>query len=428
MSDESHDEPSAGDRDVSPTGDRAEPPGDDQVPPSRVQWTLVAGLSLLSASAAAYEISPASVTPLVMPSLDIGAVAAGWIVSVMYGTAVLASIPVGLALDRWDARRLVGAAAVALLVAGAWSWVAATGGGYLSLLVSRVLGGLSYVVFWNAGIHLIGSSFGTANRATAVGVFTASAPAGFAIGQFGGPQVAAILGWPAIFPVFAGIGAVGLAVFWPASRGLVVDASGRPPTPGDLRSLFTDRGVVVVSTLAFLGYSLYLFLNSWMPSYLTEELGLTLAASGLLVALFPAVGLLARTTSGLVSDGLFESRRRPVARLSFVVAVPAMAGFAAFDSVAPVFGLLVVAGLSIQLSLGLVFTYVQELVDPALRGTAVSFGTAIGLSGAFVAPVAAGSIIDATGSYRPAFLVATVVAAVGLGLAVVAPEANPGDS
>lgn len=53
----------------------------------RVAWTIVAGLFLL--------------------------------VSVMLGTAVVASIPVGIGLDRVDRRRATGLATLALVVAGA---------------------------------------------------------------------------------------------------------------------------------------------------------------------------------------------------------------------------------------------------------------------------------------------------------------------
>ena len=111
----------------------------------------VAGLFVLSAAAGAYEIAPASVIPLVRESLSVGPAAAGSLVSVMYATSVVASVPVGMALERVPMRRAVTAAGVALLVAGAWGWAAASSGAFLSLLVSRMLGGLAYVLVWNAG-------------------------------------------------------------------------------------------------------------------------------------------------------------------------------------------------------------------------------------------------------------------------------------
>ena len=177
----------------------------------------------------------------------------------------------------------------------------------------------------------------------------------------------------------------------------------------------------LVGGVAFLAYSLFLFVNSWAPSYLTEELALSLAAGGLLTALFPAVGVVSRVSGGLVSDRLLDGRRRPVLLLSFLVATPAVAGFTAIRSVPVLVGALLVAGFAIQLGLGLVFAYVRELVDPEVAATAVAFLTSVGLAGAFLAPIAAGAIIDRAG-YEPAFLVAGALGLVGVVLARFAPE------
>ena len=89
------------------------------------------------------------------------------------------------------------------------------------------------------------------------------------------------------------------------------------PTLTDLGNVVTNRRVWIVGVLGFLGYALYLFVNSWAPSYLTDDLQLSLEVSGALVALFPAVGVVSRVTDGVLSDTLFGGRRRPVVLLSF---------------------------------------------------------------------------------------------------------------
>jgi MFS family permease len=382
---------------------------------------LVGGLFVLSASAAAYEIVLASVTPLVRSSLGISAAAAGFLVTVMYVTSVVASVPVGVALDRVGVTRAVVVAAVALLVAGAWGYAAGVAGAYWWLVASRVLGGFAYVVLWNAGANLVGESVTAENRATAVGVFTASAPLGFALGQFGGPQVAALAGWPAVLPVFAGLAVVGVTVFLVATWGHEFSVTTEVPDRTALVALFTDRGVWTLCLLCFIAYDLYLVLNSWLPSYLVEGLGVDLAVSGLLTALFPAVGVVARTSSGGVSDRLFGGRRRPVAVLAFAVATPGVFGLVVTTHVGGVVGLVVATGLGVQLAIGLLFSYVTEVVPSEVRTTAVSLLTAAGLAGAGVAPVVAGGLIEWLG-YRPTFLVAGVVGAVGVVVASRAPE------
>lgn len=52
--------------------------------------------------------------------------------------------------------------------------------------------------------------------------------------------------------------------------------------------------------------------------------------------------------------------------------------------------------------------YVRELVEPFTAATAVAFLTSIALAGTFLAPIAAGQLIDAS-SYETAFLVAGIL-------------------
>lgn len=383
-------------------------------------WTLLAGASLISMGLGAYELAPASVTPLIRDSLGVGPSAAGLVVGVMFGTAVLASLPAGAVLDRTDSRLVMALAVGVLQIAGIWGWQAGSAGVFESLLASRILGAVAYAVVWNAGIDVVARSFGPDRRATAVAIFTASGPLGFAIGQSGAPLVAEAAGWPAIFPATAGLALVGLVPFWLASRNGRRPADDAAPSLADFSAVVTDRSVWIVAVLGFLGYAVYLFVNSWAPSYLTDELAVSLAIAGPVTAVFPAVGVLSRAGGGLISDTLFGGRRRPVVLASFVVATPVVAGFPLLRGVAVVAALLV-AGFAIQLCLGLVYAYVRELVDPAVAATAVAFLTSVGLAGAFVSPIAGGAVIDAAG-YDVAFGLAGLLGLAGVLLAWYAPE------
>lgn len=389
-------------------------------------WVAIAGLFVLSTAAAAYEISPASVTTEIIADLGIGRAAAGAIISVMYAVAVAASVPVGAALDRTDLRRAVVVAALALLLAGLTGWLAAAAGNYPALLATRVLGGLAYVAIWNAGANLAARSAPPGLRATAVGVFTASAPAGFALGQLAGPVVAGGAGWPAIFVTFGSLAVLGLALFlWGSGRQRREDADEPGPvTPsrGEFLAVLRARGVWLICGMGFASYALYLFVNSWLPSYFTEEFGLSLAESGLLVAVFPAVGIVSRTAGGVLSDRVFGGRRRPVAFGAFLATGPLVVALGFVGNIVIALVLLVVSGAALQVGIGLLFSYVRDVVDEAVAATAISMLTAVSMLGALVAPVAAGSLIEVTGSYELAFLAAGAVAAAGVGLALLAPE------
>jgi predicted MFS family arabinose efflux permease len=384
---------------------------------------LVVGLFIISVAAAAYEITPSSVLSLIQESLGVSPTAASGLISIMYATSVFISLPSGAVMDRVGPRKMVTAAGIALVIAGIWGWAAATAGSYVLLLLSRVVGGACYVIVWNAGANLSGTVVGPERRATAVGFFTASAPVGFSLGLFGAPLIAATSSWPVALPAFATLGLVGVALFLVSSRGRSLGGDAETPDRAAFVRLFRDRTVWLLSALCFLGFALYLFLNSWLPSYLAEGLGLSLAASGLLTALFPAMGIIARTMSGAVSDRLFGGRRRPVVLGAFLIATPALAGFVVAMTVPAIIALLVVVGFAVQTTLGLLFTYVAEVVEPAVRSTAVALLTSVGLLGAFLAPLGAGAIIEAFG-YPPAFIVAAVVSAIGVLVAWRTPEAT----
>jgi len=383
-------------------------------------WGLVAGASLVSIGLAAYEIVPASVTPIVQESLAIDSSSAGLLVGIMFGAAVVTSLPVGAVLDRTNSRRAVAVAVLGLVVAGVWGWVAGRNGAYYSLLASRVLGGVAYVVVWNAGIDVVSRAVSEANRATAVGIFTASGPVGFALGQSTGPAIATRFGWTAIFLAFTGLALVGLVLFWPTSRGLG-ESEAEAPSMQEFGAVLRSRAVWLVGAMGFLAYALYLFVNSWGSSYLTEELGFSLAVSGLLVAVFPAVGVVSRASSGLLSDRVFGGRRRPIVLGSFGLAAPLVVAFTQFRALPLLVGVLLVAGFAVQLTLGLSFTYVREVVEPQVAATAVAFQTGVGLAGAFVAPIAGGIVVDAAG-FVAAFLLAAGLAACGGVIAWWAPE------
>jgi MFS family permease len=88
---------------------------------------------------------------------------------------------------------------------------------------------------------------------------------------------------------------------------------------------------------------------------------------------------------------------------------------------------LVAAGFVIQLTFGVVYSYVQEVVETSISGTALAFVTSAGISGAFSAPLITGALIDWTGGYLAAFTYATALTVLGLLLSSVAPESPAAD-
>ncbi|WP_254546760.1 MFS transporter [Halomarina pelagica] len=387
-------------------------------PPDWRSWTCLAGTWALSLFANAYLIVPASVLPRIMETLDLGPETAIWIVSAAFGAWAATNFLLGFVIDRVGDVRVAAAGTAALLLAGVWGFRAGTAGDFGGLLASRALGGVALAAIWTTGANLVGRAFPTESQGTALGLFTASAPAGIAIGQSAGPLVGNAYGWPANLLAFPLLAAAAFPVFLLAMGA----TSLAPRTATD--SLLDDLDTVLASpavrfgcAMSFVGYSLFLFFNGWMPTYLTEEFAVPLSIGSLLVALFPAVGIVSRSTGGLLSDRLLGRRRLPVIRLSFAVSLPIVAAIAVTNTVALLVVLLVVAGFAIQLSIGVFYSYVRESVPAGVAGTALSFLGSTAVAGAFTAPVVAGVLIDWTGAYLAAFAYAAALAALGVLLA-----------
>jgi len=383
----------------------------------------LAGAWLLTAATHYYVIAPASTLSAAADGLGVSPGRAVWLVSAVPAAWAVTNVAVGGPIDRFGDYRVIAAGTAVVVLAGVASWRVGRAGAFRPLLAARLVAGVGIGAIWTASTNLIGGAVSGGNRGTAVGVFVTSAPAGFAVGQFAAPAVAARAGWHGNFLAATAAALVAFVVLTGGIRGLTVAAT--PPTASmraNLATVARRPAVRYAAGMAFAAYSYYLFVNSWMPSYLGSEFALSPELSGLLTAAFPAMGLLSRAGGGVVSDRLLGRRRIPVLRAAFLVSLPLVAVLAWTRRLAVVVASLVVAGFVIQLTFGVVYSYVREVVDEDVTGTALGLLTTAGIAGAFSAPLIAGALIGDVAAYGRAFGYAAAVTALGLGLSWIAPE------
>lgn len=386
-------------------------------------YSVLLGTFLLSLFVAGVQIMPASVLTLIMDDLGVSPSLASWLVSLTLLSPALLALPVGFSLDRLDNRLVLLVGTALIVVSGVWSWETAVRGAYRELLAARLLTGVGIAMTWTAGANVVGAAFAGRNAATATGVYTSSAPLGYVVGQAVPPFVASYANWEANFLLFAGASALSFAIFAVAGyRTAAMAETERTADLADFRHVLTHRAVWIVALMSFAGYSLNLFFNSWMPTYLAEELGFGIAESGVMVALFPAMGVLSRTSGGVISDKLLSGRRRPVPILSFLVTIVLVVVVAVARTPLVLAALMVLSGYFVQLGIGLFYTYVRELVDDHVAGSSIAVLTMASFTGGFTAPVIAGWLIEQSGAYLSSFAFAFGLAALGAGLAWIAPE------
>jgi predicted MFS family arabinose efflux permease len=370
-------------------------------------WLVLAGCFLVSTGFNAYLFAPASVVPLLVTEFGIDKPTAGLAISATFLAWVPLQIPGGLLMDRYDNRLLIWAGAGVLFVAAVAGTLAPD---YRTFLLTRFLAGGSALFLWTTGANVVDRSFPASKRAVGTGLFIASAPAGVSLAQFAGPLIAAAAGWRATLLAYPTVTAVGLPFLYVLLRDPVRNESRLGL--GTFLAALRNRTVLLVSVSSFCAYSLFVFFNSWMPTYGTDVVSLDLATAGALTAIVPAMGLLARPGGGWLSDRI-GGRRRPVLVGTFLLVLPALLAVTAVSSVLGYAAVLVLAGVGSQLGTGVFYVYVGELSAEATRGTGLAVLTTLSISGALTAPVFTGWLIERF-SWDVAFGFGAVLAVVGI--------------
>jgi MFS family permease len=376
---------------------------------------VLAGCFLLSVGVNAFMIAPSSIAPLFVERFDVEPTAAGDIISAAIVGSILTQIPGGYLLDRRDNRWLVVPAVglyvlVVLVIQAVDSWVL-----FLGL---RALGGVVGGFVFTAGANVVGSVFPAERRGFATGVFLTSPPASFALAHATSPPLGTAFGPLRVFLLHATVAILGTGLFLLGAREPV--RSGSTPTPGAFARALGDRSVVLVALSAASVYGLYLFLNTWLPTYGTEVLSLPLTSAGLVTAVVPLVGIVARPGGGWLSQRL-DGRRRPVLAGGLLLGLVLMSAIP-FAAALPSFVLLLAAtAFAVQLGTGLYYVLTRELASPGTEGTSLTVMTTISFTGSFLAPLAGGWLI-AEYSWTAAFLAFAALGAVGALVLVPVPE------
>ena len=375
-------------------------------------------LVLVLAAQTAANVGPLgipAIAALIREDLGLTLPQAGSFLSLYYIGPSLVSLPAGALADRWGIRRMLvtGQAVIGVGLLGV-----AASRSYTAIAITLVAAGFGYGMLNPTSTKAVISWFPVRQRATVVGLKQVGLPFGGAVGAALLPLIALALGWRLAITAAAlglGVTAVALALFYrdppvaPVPRG----------TSSPLREvLFTrDLWLVALSTLVFAGMQ-----TVWMGYlvlYLRDVIGLSLVAAGGYLALAQGAGMAGRVAFGVLSDRVFDGRRRPTLLAAGVGSTLCSLGiaFSGPGSPAPWLMLLVLvfgfAGIGWN---GVQHTLMAELAGPRAAGTALGFGLALSSAGVTLAPPVFGWSVELMGGYRGAWigLALTMIAALAV--------------
>lgn len=192
------------------------------------------------------------------------------------------------------------------------------------LLVFRIITGLGVGGEWATGQTYVGETFPPTKRGRYGAVMQTGAPFGIVLASIIGGFVAPEIGWRACF--FLSVLPALLVIFirkrlpesdvWLERKRLIREGSVSPEEIADARGskfiqLFSPAHRKMFSkclVLAILDMSAYWFTYSWLPGYLHQQRGFTIAKSAVWMLITQLGGLIGYLTFGIVAD---SRGRRP---------------------------------------------------------------------------------------------------------------------
>ena len=312
-------------------------------------------------------------------------------------------VPLGRLADRGSRKHI--------LAAGVFVWSLMTGVSGLArtfweLFAVRLGVGVGEASFAPAAISLIGDLYRPQQRARATAVFMLGLPLGLGLSFLVGGYVGQRWGWRAALFIAAVPGlfcaAAALFIHEPV-RGRVeatdVGTRRRPGSPYTLLlSIPTLRWIIVSGALH--NFNMYA-LGSFLAAFLMRFHGVSLANAGLIaMCVYGLSGVLGLFAGGVAADALHKTRtngRLVVATVSIAMSAPLI-----YLSLQRPAGDVVGFALLMGTSVGVLYAYystvystIQDIVEPALRGTAMAlYFLAMYLAGASLGPLGTGIISD----------------------------------
>ena len=360
----------------------------------------------------------------------------GYLFSSFLWLYVICLVPMGMIVDRLGTRA-VNAAGI-----GIWSIATALTGlatGFGMLIATRVLMGVGESTTYPASGRVIREWIPLKERALFAAVFNSGAYFGPAVGGLVLAWLVSAAGWRVTFLVCSAVGFFWLLAWmiwfrkpeeasWLSAeeRALILrerdgGATGLPTggTSIGLRGLLASSSMLgLMLSQGCAVYTQYFFLT-WLPNYLQTERGMSMLKSGALMAL-PFVGAVILTVLlGKLSDSLLTEanarsggRRRMGALLMLFGSVILLTPLV--DNVYLVLGLITIALAGVASAVALNIALIGDLLRTSAdsgraTGLLILGGNIFGI----LAPIVTGYVVQATGRFDMAFVVAGALLVLG---------------
>jgi len=327
-----------------------------------------------------------------------------WILGVSLGATAVGGLAFGALADRFGRKAVL---QWTILTYSAGALLCGLANGMTSLLLARAITGLGVGGEWATGHSLVSETVPPKLRGRFGALMQTGAPLGVGLAAIVGSFVAPVIGWRATFILSAlpAILVTGIRRWVPESDVWAERAGARlsspltPLTPlatmgrlfaPAMRSL-TARAFV----LTLCNMSAYWLTFSWLPTYLREERGMSVAKSGLWILVIVSGELIGYASFGLVSDKW--GRKRTFSLYALLMSAGLVAITLGWEVVSASTGALLASMAIVGIGTGTWSNfgpYFSELFPTSLRSTAMGtvYNAARGVQ--FAAPIVVQSMSE----------------------------------
>ncbi len=387
------------------------------VAPGIYRWQVVGLLWGISLFNYADRQAIFSVFPLLEKELGLTPVQLGLLGSSFAWVYGLCSPLAGVIVDR--VRR------VSAILGGlaAWSVICtatALARGFGAILFFRAAEGLGECFYFPASMSFLSGYHGPRTRSRAMGLHQTSVYAGTILGGFFAGWIGQHYGWRWSFLTFGGLGMIYAVILRP----LLIEpprevAEPRRPLEG-LAAIWRAPAARRLALAFLLANFVAVVLLSWMPKYLYDKFGLSLAMAGLAATLSVQLASLAGSAAGGWLADAWQ-RRAPGGRITVqALAILSGAPFVVLCGLTSSTRWLAVALTAWGFCKGLydsnIFASVYDVVPAEVRGSAAGAMNAVGWIGGGSAPLAIGWLSQGLGLGPAIALTAAVYVAASASL------------
>ena len=371
----------------------------------------------------------ATAAPVLATELHLSATQIGILLSSFYWTYAISQLGAGWLAERFPVGRVIAAGfaiwSVATILTGLVS-------GFVALLCLRLVLGLGESVAFPCSSKMLAEHVSVSRRGRSNASIALGIALGPAFGTYVGGMILARFGWRYLF---LSLGALSLLWLVPWLRGPMRSLPSRPAEESrdapSFPAILRQRSAMGAALGHFTANYIFYFVLSWLPFYLVQDRGYSLermAVLGGLTYLMHAVGALA---TGIVTDGAIERGTSPhrVYKTTLVASqisssvclLGVLLGGTALSSAC-----LLAVGFTFGLASPTLYAVAQLLAGPKAAGRWVGYQGFVGNLAGIVGPAITGFLVDSSGSFYSAFVLAIVISLVGvLSWTVIVPRIAP---